>query len=91
MRFIHELPEKAISCNLTKVALSEFCDRMFREPERLVQVHCHRQVTKHWTIALHAHPDLLQLDLSRNFQGQVVQGSETIELRSTTAFVFYPG
>lgn len=72
-------------------ALLEVCGLLFREPERIIQFHCHRRRATPWRNKAHQHEDLVQFDLIEGFKGELRWKDRRVLISGTMAFVMYPG
>ena len=72
-------------------ALVEVCGLLLREPERIIQYHCHRRRSTPWSNKAHHHEDLVQFDLIEGFKGKLRREDRRVLISGTMAFVMYPG
>ncbi len=71
-------------------AIRTLCASLFSEPSRIEQSLTH-PVDGPWSIAPHAHDNLLQFDLLEHCAGRAMVGDQWSDLSGTTAMVALPG
>jgi AraC-like DNA-binding protein len=70
-------------------AVGALCAEVFRRPARLIKAHTFPISPRH-RFALHAHPDLLQIDLALGSSGYWMVDGQPVTIIGSTLAVFYP-